>query len=386
MDVRAIPHDIMLRYSDFRCLDTSPALSTKAAVYSGILAGTIHPMQVQCDTANCTWPITPTLAVCGECIESTAQTLCSDKHRRCKSTTSSGTSIEIPLLGDSNIFSVSPTNGHYHHVNSTEFAHISVFDILKLSREDTRLTGSATECSLWFCIKAYQITVEDGKINQTQLEVWNYTRFESANNAHVDEYVFVGMPDTMNIQRQSRYAVSHRALLTLRMFMNSVTEGIVEENSGTINYSSDWVEAMWNATSDVQAWIDKLCLSLTNEIRELGKVKRLTTRDYEGSVSIPQTYMSVQWRWMAYPASLIILSLYYLSHTIIEGARDRVSVWKSNTLPMLFSRIDDGILTKVADGMDIPNGLDERVGKVRVELSREADGGWVFKPLDKDAT
>jgi hypothetical protein len=38
-----------------------------AAMYSGVLTSNIDPVSPSCPSGNCTWPATPTMAVCGEC-------------------------------------------------------------------------------------------------------------------------------------------------------------------------------------------------------------------------------------------------------------------------------------------------------------------------------
>ena len=49
-----------------------PALSMKASIQTGIMTENIPEKYVQCSTGNCTWPTIPTLAVCGACINVTA--------------------------------------------------------------------------------------------------------------------------------------------------------------------------------------------------------------------------------------------------------------------------------------------------------------------------
>ena len=76
---------------------------------------------------------------------------------------------------------------------------------------------------------------------------------------------------------------------------------------------------------------------------------------------------------------MIVLSVYLLLHTIITSARDRVSVWKSAALPMLFIKVDENIHERVRDGMDVPNGLDERIGDLKVALYRGENRQWGFR-------
>lgn len=52
---------------------------------------------------------------------------------------------------------------------------------------------------------------------------------------------------------------------------------------------------------------------------------------------------------------------------------------------MLFAHIDKGIHQVVANGMDVPGGLTDRVGRTQVELVRRQNGQWLFK-LSQRAT
>ncbi|KAB5549977.1 hypothetical protein GE09DRAFT_1223787 [Coniochaeta sp. 2T2.1] len=120
---------------------------------------------------------------------------------------------------------------------------------------------------------------------------------------------------------------------------------------------------------------------MSNEIRQRGKVDYSRGNYYNGFATEMAPFIRVQWLWMVYPAVLILGSLWFLSHTILRGAHDGVSVWKSDVLPMLFCKVDNGIHDRVKDGMDVPNGLEERVGHAKVALYRGERGEWTFRTV-----
>ncbi|KAJ6443090.1 arginase family protein [Purpureocillium lavendulum] len=187
------------------------------------------------------------------------------------------------------------------------------------------------------------------------------------------------MPPSMNLPEQSRYSVSDRAVRTLRAFMNSLIEGSFEHSPGLASYSSDWIEAMWQATSDLSSWISKISLIMTNEVREHGTIRDPNDINYEGSAFKLANYVHVQWYWMIYPGVFLLISLSYLLSTIVAGARDGVVAWKGDSLPMLFSHIDPRILALGPEKMDVPKGLDD-LGKIQVALTRNNQGYWTFEP------
>ncbi|KAK1500579.1 hypothetical protein CTAM01_06514 [Colletotrichum tamarilloi] len=365
-----------------------PALnvSTKAAVYSGILSVDVKNLDLECSGVNCTWPIVPTLAVCGECNPLDIRTICIDKSQTCRYSLPRGTSVEISRNAPTTErFKTSASEGIMHRMNSTTQTYISVFDVLWVMKSKRETKSIAQECALWFCMKSFNFTITESQLKQKLTMSWNTTRFELGNSAHGDEYVFVDIPaKDMNVAPESRYSISKKALAALRRFVDPLVETTYEKQYTIINFSSDWAEGIYNAREKLPEWIGRFSISLTNEVRLHGEIRDKDRHRYTGRAYEMVQVIMVDWLWMLFPTGLIIISIYYLLHTIIRGARDGISVWKSDSLPMLFCRIDASILAKVGDGMDVPNGLDVAVGNVNVCLLREDDGDWVFKPIESE--
>ncbi len=277
------------------------------------------------------------------------------------------------------IFTVAPSNGTNHELNGTGRAYISVFDIMEVSRFPNQDESVwADQCALWFCVQAINISVSDGWENQTVVGNWSQTRLDYPSSAHETEYIFENIPADFNAAAGMQYAVTDDAMTALRNFMNPLMRGTVSSDVSTIDYSSDWIEAIWNATYDLPTWISNLALSMTNEVRVNGQ----GSGQYEGYGMQTAPFINVQWLWTIYPATLIAASIYYLLRTISESSKDGVSVWKTGALPMLFCRIDSKIHEKVRNGMDVPDGLEERVGPTKVALQRTPAGQWTFNTLD----
>jgi len=280
------------------------------------------------------------------------------------------------------VFNVSSTSGVRHEMNDSSRAYISVFDIMELSRlPNDNVSIWADECALWFCVQGINISFTNGQESQAVQGNYSKARLDYPSSAHGTEWVFDDIPRSLNAMGGSRYAVTQDAMTALRDFMNPLMRGTVSSDVSAIDYSSDWIEAMWNATYDLPTWISNLALSLTNEVRLAGH----GGGDYDGHATQLAPVINVQWLWMIYPLTLISASVYYLLSTIVQSSRDGVSVWKSDALPMLFCRIDSTIHEKVKDGMDVPNGLEERVGPVEVALQRTDAGEWTFRTANDRA-
>ncbi|KAB5578350.1 hypothetical protein GE09DRAFT_1199650 [Coniochaeta sp. 2T2.1] len=339
-----------------------------------------------CYTANCSWPIVPTLGACGECTSVPVTSFCNATSHICTYSTPSGTSVDLPSNpGNQGVSRVAPSNGTHHSIDSASRAYLSVFDILTATSTGTSgpLNATANQCALWFCVQEYLLSVSEGQTNSSLLATWPTTQFESASSSHPAWYRFVDIPDSFNVQPPSAiYAVTGDAISVLRGFAAGLTSGTVAINANVLDFSSDWIEAMWNATSDLDSWMETFTLAMSNEIRQRGKVDYSSGNNhYNGFATEMAPFIRVQWLWMVYPGELIAGSLWFLSHTILRGAHDGVSVWKSDALPMLFCKVDNGIHDRVKDGMDLPNGLEERVGHTQVALYRGERGEWTFRTV-----
>ncbi|KAI1103602.1 hypothetical protein F4804DRAFT_342399 [Jackrogersella minutella] len=331
-------------------------LSTKAAIYNGIIAGAILPVPVSCSTANCAWPPFPTLAVCGNCTRSHFETLC-DSQNGCTYTMPSGTSIYEPDDAAADFkFIVTPSNGLTSAFSSNSQAFISVFDMMFVSQISSEIRVEAYECALWFCLQSLNVTTANGIQTSTMISNWAKTDFSTEANAHFDEFTFVDIPPELYVQDQTRYSIPADSIKALRGFIDSLMAGYVLGFPGAVEYSSDWVEAMLHAIPDLDSWIARLALSITNDIRQTGGLNTNKMFEYSGTAYIMASHVRVNWT-----------------------ARDRVCAWKGDSLPMLFCKVEESIQAQVQDGMEIPEGLNARVGRTEIELVREDDGQWLFR-------
>ncbi|KAK0668242.1 hypothetical protein QBC41DRAFT_277212 [Cercophora samala] len=325
-------------------------------------------------------------ASCGDCVDAEIFTQCNKTANTCTYKTASGTSIVNSMdPGERSIFKVAPTNGTVHQLSSTSRAYFSVFDFLSVTQtEETGLLLSGSECALWFCVEGLKIWVEDGKQNQTRVANHSLTSLAMTNAAHGSEHVFINIPSSLNTDNTTKYVVTHEAMLALRNFMSSITMGTVVTTLNTLDSSSDWVEAMWNATTgDLGQWINTFAASLTNEFRLHGAVTGTTTKRYDGDATQMTPVVKVRWFWLMYPAFMIFLSIYFLFHTIVACSMDGVRAWKGEVLPLLFCRVDEGLYERGRDGLEVPGGLEKRVAGENVAMYRSVeDGGWGFRAVE----
>ncbi|KAK8149233.1 hypothetical protein G3M48_007763 [Beauveria asiatica] len=258
-------------------------------------------------------------------------------------------------------------------------AYLSVFELVGASEHKSRTNSKGFECALWACMKAYDTSMNDGHLSQRIISVWNETQLEKKTNAHLDEHVFINVPNEMNTLEHSRYAISARAVETIRRFMDDLTNGWYQDNAGRVIFSSDWIEAIHDGLPAMSEWMDQLTLSLSNEFRRHGKLRDSFSTNYEGSATKLASFVKVKWLWMLYPPLCLIVSLYYLFATISASVRDDVAIWKGDSMPMLFSCIHPDILHLGSGMIDTHKGLDE-LGRHGIALAKSESGAWVFEP------
>ncbi|KAF4536192.1 C6 and c2h2 transcription factor [Lasiodiplodia theobromae] len=82
---------------------------------------------------------------------------------------------------------------------------------------------------------------------------------------------------------------------------------------------------------DVAALMGNMTDSLTNLIRTGPNATVV-----EGVVLRPETFISVQWAWLALPIALVLLSAAFLVATLLVSRRHSVPLWKSGLLPYIF--------------------------------------------------
>lgn len=156
-----------------------------AALYAGTLTSNVNAASGSCTSGNCSWPLTPSMAVCGSC-EATTFTKgeCFTKpnpmHKYdpssleglplCNYTLASGTvttlydfnSDPIGECGGCNIgYAFRLLNESFPDEKKMYLAHFSMIGVPQgfTSLQAFDASISASQCSLWMCINAYNASV-----------------------------------------------------------------------------------------------------------------------------------------------------------------------------------------------------------------------------------
>ena len=368
-------------------------LAMKAAVYNGMLSEGIEPLTAPCPTGNCTWPETPTLAVCGECVKSTYQTRCD--NMTCNYTMPSGNvavqqnfwSPWTAVLNGYAGFNVMSGPGAFYKANDSSIIYISNFDVFGAPYNSYKPPSDppnewpngptvSSECALWMCIQILNVTTARSQQFQNspiQLsKVVNSSLFPSDTSVNL---TFISPPPQYAPAHSPNYTVGAMAIEFFSAYLESIINGTIIVNLLSSMPSSDATQAIWNGSADLDAWIKNLALSMTNVVRTNNPAPADAFYDGTGF----QLAIQIHWGWISLPALLVLASGLILGCAITQTGRNSVRAWKGDPLAVLFMDVDPNIKQRGITQMDEFEGLQDAVGSERVVLQSVSTGGKILK-------
>ncbi|KAI1161775.1 hypothetical protein F5B18DRAFT_662904 [Nemania serpens] len=363
----------------------NPTHSTKLAIYNGFMSPTIAYPSASCPTGNCTWPIIPTMGVCGSCVNLTSEIkIVQSSSSYCVVTVGSLNltgSCDSEQLDFMRVFTVGPGSGRVFErvddIRSESPNLIGTFGALGLPGSKTLSSGLggfvATECALWYCLQAHEVQVQFGETRDRVIRSWNRATSLAPGTTN-GNITFTSVPDEMNVNSTDLYGMPNMQLLGMSQYVNKTFVGNVSADGGlgVIAPSTDFAEGMQRGLDDPNSWINRLARSMTNDIR-LNQTVVGTSTQYDGITYTTGVIIIVRWPWIAYPASLVLLSLVYLVYIIIKTAQLKVRPWKSDALLPLYLQLDSDLKAMAAEGVNKPDGIQERRGGYCVNLHMSGD-------------
>ncbi|KAH7260117.1 hypothetical protein B0J15DRAFT_491860 [Fusarium solani] len=359
--------------------------ATKIAAYNGFMAPSIGIPQVQCPTGNCTWPIIPTIGVCGTCLNVTDDLRFTYVNETtCALDIPNGTTLERDACGppypfsSGKHFTTGPGSGRVFTSSSNiprreaynviaEFGAIGVPESRMTAQPIVMINDSiAAECALWYCLRTREIRVEMGELSDRITETWSEVPIDHASYLS-DNVTFANIPSSMGTTTGDQYTVDWGLLYDVREFAKTTFEGSI----GTYGVrETEFALSLFNAFDDINAWMDSLTSSLTNAVRINGTDSPKDTR-YWGTAITSQVVIVVRWEWIVYPAVMVGASMVYLVVEIVQTAKIGVRPWKDDPLLPVCMEVDEELRQQASKGLDEPNGIEKRVGEYEVRLRRD---------------
>jgi hypothetical protein len=266
-------------------------------------------------------------------------------------------------------------------------------------KSDTTLQEALTQnysyrdCSLSLCLQALNISVDFG--HQTQNTLLSNSGFNESTfiDFQIDFLDKANQTPGYNIAPGEQFSYNFTTLTAIGellqpLFVGNVMiseseitgkindEPAVTNKFTSVNYSSNVIGAMWKASSDLDTWIENIALAMTNSIRTTSAAA--PNPYYDGKVFQNVTLVKVRWAWLAFPVSVLLFSLLFLSVSIFQTRQSNVPVWKDNALALLLLRTDENIKERAKGHMESQSGLQSIAEDMKVVL--QAEGGvWGFR-------
>ncbi|KAK0815463.1 hypothetical protein LTR59_000536 [Friedmanniomyces endolithicus] len=336
-------------------IDWVTDLNTVAAEYNGIFNyQNITAPAAQCSTGNCTWPVVPSLAVCGSCTDVTPAMDYScvgvpGSNQNCTYTLTVGSSWSLGPPGYS--FSTSPTGSSANgdpvlayivvsdyrtpYYNNSKYAYLDTW--LMINASLTAVTANV--CGLWFCVQAYETTISNGVLSQKIIGNWSETDITlDQSSGHIN---FTNIPP--DIQQATPYSVDAGVLVAFGqnpIFGNdNVTYG--SDSLTFYAYTSTTVRSLLSI-ADYASWIDLFALGMANNVRSTG-TSSTPPSTYAGTVLASLPFVHVRWAWLAFPAAMVAASLLFLAACIWQTQYLRIEPWKGDALALLLASVDEDV-------------------------------------------
>ncbi|KAL2012473.1 hypothetical protein VTN00DRAFT_5191 [Thermoascus crustaceus] len=363
-----------------------------AALYRGMFDSNVTDITAPCKTGNCTWPILPSLAVCGECTNRTDEIQFVDVGYGVQSRLPDGFTAEFSGVGmhltvlrsepivdkDSNYTgyiyrSTTRANGT---TNRLPIAHFEVMGVPPISYSDEKeLLASvlAWECGLWFCVQAYNVSTEGGVQHRETIDTWTETTAPDSG----PRINFTSIPPHFNVQPGVVFSVYNRTLQTMQGVTSELLNGSVMSMPDYTD--NDQFQSMYNHVTHLDSWVKGVARSLSQTLQLSYPASNASDEHYAGVIFQDEFYIHVHWPWITFPCAIIVATLLYLVVVVWQTRRSYVGTWKDSILAILVAKIDDEMKPAAAENIDRQDeSLVKALGAYKVNLLNER-GEWEFK-------
>lgn len=415
-----------------------PPLPMKGAIQTGLLAGlsVILDTSPACSSGNCTWPAYSSLAICASSADVTSSlqtknvSVPSDYPGAPK-----GTTVEWYLTNQNyiinnaitllNLNSVAKKNPIVDNLDnpisldfsdSIAFKNVSlpvadVFIIYTSSVEDTLSNPanfSAVEFVLEWCVQDFTTNVTNGTASTQRFG--SYTNFTTPNPQESSAFLTArpnggGNPVYM-IEAQTHYILQNY----FRGLFQGEANLTTNDASSTLSVTNDATQALFQpfdifgekvngvdltagrggGLPSLQLILNNIATGMTNMIRSSYNSTSGAAADASshpailGTADYQETFVEIQWGWIAAPIVLLVGSVFFVLAVIISssgfGSRQKPAIWTSSSLPLL-KALSAELHQQGVSGMSKLSAMEEWAKDVPVRLARDVDGeGWKLVP------
>jgi hypothetical protein len=365
------------------------------AMLRGVFDGNLAPRMTPtaCPSGNCTWPTFSSLGICSHCEDVTAY---AQEHYSCSTSSTLETEqinctinlpgsppylalsiiqVETTATQTSPYMIVWPSNLNYYadtdwydYLTNGTYAGVEEpllpIAIVKIDPFSVQNITQADQCSLSFCVKTYNESVNNGEISSTVLSTWpgRYSGSDISISPPADKQ---GSITSLNFTVDARTALGVQGTIGTKFFGNmTVAINALQQITGHVP-SSDIMDAL-NQTSDLYGLMDSVATSMTNHIRSVSSMT------VSGQIGTVETYVHVRWVWLTLPGALILSSAAFLVLAVLETRRRNAEVWKDSSLALIFHGLEQngestGLVNKLSCMEDVAKGMRVRLEQTDAE-------------------
>jgi hypothetical protein len=380
-----------------------------------------------CPSGNCTWPAFQSMGMCSQCEDITAKASLQCDNFRTNSTMAGFDSIPCYIdigQGDTGKFQVNTRNGskfenwiatmNYpedlvwspytltRYIDNFTYAGVqnpqSVLAHAKIVLASNNTTGlsplsdientlkvtAVTQCALAICSRTYQVAVTAGisSINASLPnygQIFNNSDSTSTQNRlcwrpdHVDSITVPRIPNISNElwANRSEFAFCPASTYNLVLDGQSTRHMLIENTSAIWRQSGS--SAFYShanmpkiSSTGLRAVIKNIAASYTKDA--------LNASNYTigGTIITTEVYVRVKWLWMILPAVLTVLGVIFFILTILVNRGQKLDVWKSSIMAVLFHGLDDWG-EKTRDGPSRVGQMEKTAQQIKVKLRASDD-------------
>lgn len=353
----------------------------QAAIIAGIfnIADTTESL-LNCSAGNCTWPEFSTLGVCGSCrnVTTLSQKNCTDDRisinvspRTCNYTTPAGQSFSATTgpSGSSFYFytmlnSTASAPASQNNMSDAEIVNVGILRIQPSTEGAVGLPDDAEihECALQWCTRTYGAVTRAGPATKSRLVhseplFWN-------------ELKQVG--SLLYYEVDSRDSEQEKYLLNVidmggagRILSSLFSTSMATQIAGVSVDEGFSIARTLYKTSNLSTTFEAIATSMTNRLRS---GRNLT--EVSGQAWGNETYIEVDWPWIALPSALILLTGVLLVTSALLNRREKLWLWKSSLLPYLFYGLERDVIDNASLNGKVSQ-LDDVANNTSVKLSKE---------------
>lgn len=245
--------------------------------------------------------------------------------------------------------------------------------------------ASATHCWLYWCVNTYSSSMKDHQVQENLLDTYYDVEAEYKNHTLQLHPPARGNLTTSNLTVNVTASNTITNWFNNKMIYNNSWPAYCEPDgtfdSINVQGGSEFTQPMLEySISDL---IDGLAMGITAHVRKTNLSVDHTpgVEPAHGTSWTVQTVVQVRWAWITLPAVLIILTVVFLVLAALESRTRGVEIWKSSTVPLLCSGLDQSLQQELRAVGD-PTQIEGLTNGVRARLVKDEGGIWRLDSKD----